>query len=324
MAGGICLALRYSYLQEACIFPFSDDFYLNASGQITSPKIGATINDVGQKYIENINKYSTKDYLASEDIAAKNIIAYFPGNGEGLESQINILSQAPPNEDYAFVSFPYPGRGKLGNIRQESDLANAAVIEQIKEWGKAGKKISLIGFSMGANPALQVAANPSTAEYIEGVALINPFTSLTSWINDKTPQPLSGFLNNLILRYKLDNVALASKVKDRLKVMITSSTNDQVTPHHHREALAKHFKNVDLKSYDAQHNNIFTNPKFGRDLSGFLFKQKSTQHLSQKRGSWAFLALGNYFWASRCNDSPSVFSCCWSKLNKMISNFNQV
>ena len=140
-------------------------------------------------------------------------------------------------KDVAWVSFSYPGHGKLGKVTKESDLAN-----------EAGKQIGFWEFLSAQILSRELQFILIQVNILR--RLSRSIHSLHNWVNDKVPSPFLGLLNNFILRYKPDNVALASKVSEQFKVLIMSSANDEVTSHFYRRVLLKYFKDtIELKNY---------------------------------------------------------------------------
>jgi uncharacterized protein len=180
---------------------------------------------------------------------ARGTVLFFHGNA-GAAQYRSIYARPITAQGFRVVLHEYPGFGaRPGKVTLRAALASAhedAALARARWTGP----MYLMGESLGAALAAQVAAgNPGK---FDGIALITPWKSLASLVNEKFLHlPLS-----LLLRDRLDTGAALASYKG--KVVIIGAEKDTLIPVKHARSLAgteagRHY--IELKGVG--HNDWF-------------------------------------------------------------------
>lgn len=203
------------------------------------------------------------------DSAAKGTALLFHGNA-GAAHHRDALSKPFIEAGYRLVLLEYPGFGERTGTPTITNVKESA----LRDFGLAHAKwpgpLYVIGESLGAGIAAQVAGN--NPDLVSGVLLFTPWDSLGNVVDKK--------FFGLPIRFLLDEQLDSMKALKHFPgtVSIIAAKLDTLIPHAHAKTLAKaipHARYLELKN--SQHND-WNNWMTAQDWVWALdtFKTKST------------------------------------------------
>ncbi|NNC59098.1 MAG: alpha/beta fold hydrolase [Erythrobacter sp.] len=192
-----------------------------------------------------IIRYPTEDGLtlrAGYRPAARGMptIVYFHGNGADWQSSVVATDRLVP-EGYGALTAEY--RGYAGNPGKPSEQGlyadGRAALAWLKEQGIGSQDVVLIGNSIGAGVAVEVATQASPAALV----LISPFASLRQLVAEKIFWLPTG---PLLRDHYLSNAKLS---RIDAPILILHGEADRVIPVSHGRQLAKTNPNALIETY---------------------------------------------------------------------------
>lgn len=195
---------------------------------------------------------------------SKGLVFYLHGNA-GSNSTWGLLADLYLENNYDFFVPDYRGYGKSdGKISSEKQLLHdvQAAFDTIKK-DYAGKKIVIMGFSIGSGPAAYLASKNNASLLVLKAPYYN-FPDLA--------QKYFRIIPKIFIRYKFRTDQYIQQVK--CPVVIFHGDRDEIIYTGSSEKLKKHFKTGDklviLKGQP--HNGINDNPDFQKEIQNILLK----------------------------------------------------
>ncbi len=176
------------------------------------------------------------------------LVAVYAGNGMNVGSMLDIAS-ADDSRSYLLMNYRGYGASE-GSPSQEKIVSDA--LHNI-EWAKKRlgqpKSVHLLGFSIGAGVAMQVAAEGG----VDSMVLICPFDSLTATAANMVGSMAKGFVRN----DAYESVVIAPDIV--CPVTIIAGKHDRIVKPAQTENLIKTFKKTKPTVHwmDSGHNDIF-------------------------------------------------------------------
>ncbi len=195
------------------------------------------------------------------DDSANDLIIYFHGNAEALNSWGFTAAELAQRTGQDVLIVDYPGYGKsTGKISSEKQLHQFAdkVFEEATRRTRGG--IVLYGRSLGSGLATKLAAKNN----IKALILETPF--LSGYAQGQSSFPL---VPRFLIRYKFRSDEYIQNL--RVPVLIFHGTNDVIVPYEHAKALhqlASHSKLVTIPG--GSHNDLPSTNEYWLELTNFL------------------------------------------------------
>jgi pimeloyl-ACP methyl ester carboxylesterase len=196
--------------------------------------------------------------------AAKQVMLYFHGNGENLETlrQSGLLGELQALQ-IPFLVVDYPGYGRSkGRTSEESILRNSTAAVKWLKNRFADHSVILCGWSLGASVAVQ------TAQQTQPDALI----AMSTWtsMRDIAVLHFSGWLVGLALKERYDALEAAKQIT--CPVLMIHGELDDLIPASQGEKVATALKApkrwVLLPSVG--HNDLLSQPEVWKEIAAFL------------------------------------------------------
>jgi uncharacterized protein len=188
------------------------------------------------------------------------------GNGENLET----MRRAGLFHDFqglgvGVLALDYPGYGRSGGTSREDDIiAGTDVAWSWLEQRAGDRPKALVGWSLGAAVAIEVAAR--RGEAVDGLVLLSPWDSLEAVARAHFPGPMVGWL----LRERYDSVEAAGSVA--ASTLVIHGADDRIIPvelgRAVYEALPEPKLWVELPGVG--HNDLLAQPVVWHELGRFL------------------------------------------------------
>ncbi len=213
----------------------------------------------------NIGELKVRGWLSkSKEEAQGPLIIYYGGNAEEVSHTILDIDRL---KNSSLLSINYRGYGDSeGKPSAENLIQDALHIfdYMVEKQGIEPNKIILMGRSLGAGIAVQVASQRQVAEVI----LITPFDSLANVAKQHYPI----FPVNLLLKHKLDSLSLAPQI-DR-PVLVLLAEKDKIVPNRHSHNLIKHWRGpvTEITIPATGHNSISSTPEYWQAINDFIDK----------------------------------------------------
>ncbi|GAA4921862.1 alpha/beta hydrolase [Mucilaginibacter defluvii] len=193
---------------------------------------------------------------------AKGLIFFLHGNAGNADDWGDITPEHTA-ENYDMFVLDYPGFGKSsGHISSEAQLLTAVqtAYDTLKNEYR-GRRIIIMGFSIGTGPAAWLAAHNKPDKLI----LLAPYYSFTDLAKHLYP-----YLPTFISKYQLNTYSYIEKVK--FPVIIFHGNADETIYHQSSLRLKQHFKPGDqlIILRGQKHNGIDKNPEYTKRLPALL------------------------------------------------------
>lgn len=185
------------------------------------------------------------------------LVAIYGGNAMNVGNLAHIAA-SDPSRSYLLIN--YRGYGNSAGTPSEKNLvadAHHCIAQARHMMGNPTAPLYLIGFSLGSGVATQLAATEQPA----GLVLVCPFDTITSVACNAVP-----FFPRLLPMDKWKSTTYAPQVT--CPVTIIRAQYDQVVPAASTDKLIRAFSRTTptVRSYPADHNNIFASPGLTQDI----------------------------------------------------------
>lgn len=191
-------------------------------------------------------------------------ILYFGGNAERIEANREDFARMFPGRSVYLIA--YRGYGaSTGEPIEAALVPDALAVFDHVQTLHHGKRIAVIGRSLGSGIASQVAAQRP----VERLALITPFDSMIGAAKAHYPV----FPVSLLLTERYESAKALRTF--RKPTLIVHGGHDEIVP---EECTQRLIESLPLSPQvvridDADHNDISIHPEFGQALSGFMSRQ---------------------------------------------------
>lgn len=195
---------------------------------------------------------------------SKGLVFFLHGNA-GNVSVLNGQAMFYHQLGYDFFAFDYRGFGKSdGEINSEEQFYSdaQAVYNQLKK-RYAGKKIIIVGYSVGSATATRLAAQNRPDKLV----LMAPYYSMTDLAGRHYP-----FIPSFVLKYSFETFRFLEKTT--VPVLIVHGKNDGVIPTASSALLKPALKKTDryILLANTNHNNIQNSTDFQLEATRFIEK----------------------------------------------------
>ncbi|MCD8741727.1 alpha/beta hydrolase [Mucilaginibacter roseus] len=198
----------------------------------------------------------------TDTTAAKGLIFFLHGNA-GNAADWGDITPEHTAEGYDMFVLDYPGFGKsTGHINSEAELLTAVqTAYDTLKIKYQGKRIIIMGFSIGTGPSAWLAAHNKPNKLI----LLAPYYSFTDLAKHLYP-----YLPAFISKYQLNTYSYIKRVK--APVIIFHGNADETIYYQSSFKLKKHFKKADqlIILNGQKHNGIDKNPEYIKRLPALL------------------------------------------------------
>jgi len=206
-----------------------------------------------------------RGWLNAKENPQAPLIIYYGGNAEEVSHTVLASDQL---KKASVLAINYRGYGDSEGKPSIPLLVQDAIEifnQMVDKKGIAPNNIILMGRSLGSGIAVQVAGR----RQVMAVILITPFDSLEHIAKHHYPI----FPVRLLLRHKLDSLALAAKI-DR-PVLVLMAENDQIAPDRYSRNLIKNWLGLvtEFTIPATDHNNISDTQEYWRRIDDFIGKQ---------------------------------------------------
>lgn len=184
------------------------------------------------------------------------LVVMYGGNAMNV-GQFANLAASDPTRSYLLMNYRGYG-GSTGTPDEKAIVADAKLSIRYARncMGNPTAQLYLVGFSLGSGVATQLATTESPA----GLILVCPFDSMTTVACNVVP-----FFPRLLPLDTWQNVKYAPQVT--CPVTIMRANYDDVIPADSTEKLIRAFRTPPvIRTYPANHNNIFSAVGFNNDL----------------------------------------------------------
>lgn len=204
----------------------------------------------------------------------------FGGNASLALDWAEMADEGARDRNSGYLMVEYPGYGKCAgvpsaaSILENSEGAFKAVAGHLKvEPDELGKRLSLIGYSLGTATALQFAVHYP----VEQIILISPFTSIRAMA-----AKYAGLFGSLVVSQQFDSMGRLSKLAARErppKVVVIHGDRDAVCPvEMGREIARKYPEMVEYHEVEGgDHLSIFAR------AAGLLFEAMQPERTHRRR-----------------------------------------